>query len=92
MDKYFDDVRDLVATGEPASPGIIGDPGIGYYLDSCFSEEDLVQSVRDILGFAKIDKLIDTHGNTWYKFPYFGIPQIEKLVSEYENMLRHKAD
>ena len=79
-------------TGEKSIPGDIGDPGIGYYLDSCFSEELLIKSVRNILNLAKIDKLSDTHGNTWYRFPYFGIPQIEKLVSEYEAVLAHKAD
>lgn len=70
----------------------IGDPGIGYYLGDSFSKEMLLESVRNLLKLASIDKLNDQHGNTWYKFPYYGLPQIDKLVSEYEAMLSHKAD
>ena len=69
----------------------IGDPGIGYYLGDSFSKEMLLESVRNLLKLASIDKLNDQHGNTWYKFPYYGLPQIDKLVSEYEAMLTHKA-
>ena len=69
-----------------------GDPGIGYYLGDSFSKEMLLESVRNLLKLASIDKLSDQNGNTWYKIPYYGLSQIEKLVSEYEDMLTHKAD
>ena len=74
-----------------SSPGNIGDPGIDFYTGEGFSGEELIESVRNILNLAKTDKLSDTNGNTWYRFPYYGLPQIEKLLSEYEAVLAHNS-
>ena len=87
-----ENVYEVVALpSSTSSPGNIGDPGIDFYTGEGFSGERLIESVRNILNLAKTDELSDTHGNTWYQFPYFGIPQIEKLVSEYEAVLAHNS-
>ena len=62
--------------------GIIGDPGLEYYLCDYYSRESV----------AEQEQLRDLHGNVWYNIPSYGIKQIQKLIGEYETQLAHNID
>ena len=64
--------------------GIIGDPGLEYYLCDYYSRERLIESVRVFISVAEQEQLRDLHGNVWYK--------IQKLIGEYETQLAHNID
>ena len=61
LDMTYDQLMSPPSSGRRCD---IGDPGIGYYLGDSFSKEMLLESVRNLLKLASIDKLNDQHGNT----------------------------
>ena len=72
--------------------GIIGDPGLEYYLCDYYSRERLIESVRVFISVAEQEQLRDLHGNVCYNIPSYGIKQIQKLIGEYETQLAHNID
>ena len=62
--------------------GIIGDPGLEYYLCDYYSRDRLIESVRDFISDAEHEQLRDLHGKDWYNIPSYGNKQIQKLIGE----------